>query len=137
MTDSFILSNVTNPRETATDHLDAVRVFHQHLREERLKPRRDHEALTRIGQDLGRGLKLAEVNALLHIGDQLEQLVASLTRDDVLDVPTPSGKAPAEFTQPRQPAPGTCIVITEENVRRNPASAFAVELERRRMGGRA
>lgn len=59
------------------DHLAAVRAYDIALRAEYAKPEPDRRTIAALNSKIGRGVKLAEVKALINIGRQLERLVST------------------------------------------------------------
>lgn len=80
----------TNPRTRALDHLAAVRAANAAIRDlEQQGAHGSAQDLRRANADLGVGLKMAEVEALLYVGDQ----VAGLLRHAAGHRPCDAGEA--------------------------------------------
>lgn len=71
-------TDVSHHRAAALGHVEAVKASAELLAEELANPALQHETLRRLESELRRGLKLAEVHALLNAGRQLERIADAL-----------------------------------------------------------
>lgn len=81
----MVLRMNTTHQNRALDHLDAVEAYADSLSEEWAKDRPDAQDVKFLTASIGRGLKLAEIHALLNIGDQIARLADHLEDDDLID----------------------------------------------------
>ena len=86
------MTHSETPLKRATAHLEAIDTYAENLREEYAKARPDLDTVRFLNASIGRGLKLAEVHALLNIGEQLDRLATRLEDDDLLDLRGDAGQ---------------------------------------------
>lgn len=84
--------NTNSHKSKALDHLSAVQEHSIRLTDEWNAARPDAANVKYLTASIGRGLKLAEIHATLHIGAQLERLADRLADDDVLDFLRPADR---------------------------------------------
>lgn len=77
--------NPSHHRDVALDCLAGVHAYSDSLREEWAKDRPNSSDARYLNSSISRGLKLAEIHALLHTGAQLERIANALDREQPLE----------------------------------------------------